>query len=220
MRFSSQMLLAHFTLAPVICLYSLGVDGFLSDYEVFEALNSANFAATPEFSDLDSRLHSVTRNIDQLRRNLRNVPGATLPNGRPVRPLSEDQRRHMEAELVHATQQQQRLQRAEDLAWIRSQTLKYLSHAPGSTQSVEHVRGFFTKLAALQKEHRFELMAHEALQLVNLRPTTAIEMHTIVEQFTEVHTCSDIFNASKLFIYGIYSYCDLTLCFSPTSLVS
>jgi hypothetical protein len=184
---------------------SIGVDGFLTDQEVFEALNSPNFATVMPLKTHEAKAQELHQKTEGIKRTLRGAP--PRPGARPPRRISEAERRVLEAELVHYTRLQQRVARGEDIAWVRTQTLEYLATCAGSTQKAEHVRTFFTRLAALQREHGFELMPHEALQLVNLRPTTSVEMHCIIEQCSEVRFVSlfyDFFHLYHLRSHSLY----------------
>ncbi|KAK7072644.1 hypothetical protein SK128_024423 [Halocaridina rubra] len=65
------------------------------------------------------------------------------------------------------------------LANIAFDTLKYLEKTPCRNQSPEVIHGF------LESVKDFKLTKAEKLQLINLRPTTPVEMQLIIEDSEE-----------------------------------
>ncbi|XP_037772461.1 DNA-directed RNA polymerase III subunit RPC9-like [Penaeus monodon] len=66
-----------------------------------------------------------------------------------------------------------------DLANIAFETMKYLEKTACRNQNAEVIQGF------LQAVKEFKLTKAEKLQLINLRPTTPVEMQLIIEDSEE-----------------------------------
>ncbi len=69
----------------------------------------------------------------------------------------------------------------ENTIWVRHHTLRYLAHHPAGTQTSEHTHAFMSALQTLLKQHGVRLTTAEILQLINLRPTTMVEIHRVSE---------------------------------------
>ncbi|XP_062522761.1 DNA-directed RNA polymerase III subunit RPC9-like [Corticium candelabrum] len=69
--------------------------------------------------------------------------------------------------------------RLENLATIAYETNKYLTDTSCTLQTPQIIKDFLTAL------HPFKLTRAEKLQLLNLRPTTAVEIHSIIEECEE-----------------------------------
>ncbi|MCL4129494.1 UNVERIFIED_CONTAM: hypothetical protein GTU68_052823 [Idotea baltica] len=67
------------------------------------------------------------------------------------------------------------------LANIAYDTVKYLEGTPCNSQNPEMIQSFLTSLP----KRGFKLTKAEKLQLINLRPTTPVEMQLIVEDSEE-----------------------------------
>lgn len=96
-----------------------------------------------------------------------------------------------EAKLEALTRKLNVLRKREDVTWAREQTLKYIHQRPGATQTPTDVEAFFTKLGKLQLQYGFELTSTEALQMLNHRPTQAVEFQVLVEHFYDRVTSTE-----------------------------
>ncbi|KAF9909881.1 hypothetical protein EC991_007871 [Linnemannia zychae] len=74
---------------------------------------------------------------------------------------------------------------AENLRTVEFEVQKYLAASPCSTQSAEQI-------AALKKAFgTYELMKVELLQILNLRPKSAVELLLVIEEFEERFSLND-----------------------------
>eukprot|EP00276_Gloeochaete_wittrockiana_P006973 CAMPEP_0184644474 /NCGR_PEP_ID=MMETSP0308-20130426/1189_1 /TAXON_ID=38269 /ORGANISM="Gloeochaete witrockiana, Strain SAG 46.84" /LENGTH=128 /DNA_ID=CAMNT_0027073025 /DNA_START=118 /DNA_END=504 /DNA_ORIENTATION=+ len=75
----------------------------------------------------------------------------------------------------------ERKARAEIRTQIEDQVLEYLKRTPAATQDTQSVARYISAI-----DTTFEgLTTPEKLQLINLRPTTLVEIHLIVEECEE-----------------------------------
>uniref|UniRef100_A0A915BD55 DNA-directed RNA polymerase III subunit RPC9 n=1 Tax=Parascaris univalens TaxID=6257 RepID=A0A915BD55_PARUN len=70
-------------------------------------------------------------------------------------------------------------QRVKALGTVIYETSSYLQNTPAATQKVENIENLIRALAP------FKLTAAETLQVINLRPSTAIELQLVVEECEE-----------------------------------
>ena len=87
-----------------------------------------------------------------------------------------------------------KLKRQEETVWMKHYALQYLSTLPASTQTNEAIQTFFRDIKAFCKKHSLELMAHEVMQLVNIRPTSDVILNIVVENVYERIRNEDIRN--------------------------
>ncbi|KAF8931994.1 hypothetical protein BGZ47_011587 [Haplosporangium gracile] len=74
---------------------------------------------------------------------------------------------------------------AENLRTVEFEVQKYLATSPCSTQSGDQIR-------ELKKAFKdYELMKVELLQILNLRPKSAVELLLVIEEFEERFTLED-----------------------------
>ncbi|KAF9128782.1 hypothetical protein BGW39_004774 [Mortierella sp. 14UC] len=74
---------------------------------------------------------------------------------------------------------------AENLRTVEFEVQKYLAASPCSTQSADQI-------VALKKAFgTYELMKVELLQILNLRPKSAVELLLVIEEFEERFTLDD-----------------------------
>jgi DNA-directed RNA polymerase subunit F len=81
---------------------------------------------------------------------------------------------------------EKRLNKRQHLATITYETTKYLEKTPCALQTEEIIEDFIRSLAP------YNLTKAEKLQLLNLRPTTAVEIQLLIEQSEERLTEDDI----------------------------
>lgn len=68
---------------------------------------------------------------------------------------------------------------------MKEKTLKYLAKRPAATQSLDHIDNFLTQFGELKKKMGFELTPQEVLHLINHRPTSTVDLHVLVEDYSE-----------------------------------
>ncbi|KAG0090933.1 hypothetical protein BGZ93_009076 [Podila epicladia] len=74
---------------------------------------------------------------------------------------------------------------AENLRTVEFEVQKYLNNSPCSTQSPEQIAAFKEAFKG------YELMKVELLQILNLRPRSAVELLLVIEEFEERFTLED-----------------------------
>ena len=79
----------------------------------------------------------------------------------------------------YANDQQKRKRSDQNLRTITYETLQYLTETPAAVQTSESIEDVLRSLSS------FSLTKAEKLQLINLRPTTAVEISLIVEESEE-----------------------------------
>lgn len=107
--------------------------------------------------------------------------------------LTEKQKKHV-AQAQVASHEQAVFRKLEQPCWMRSRMLEYLRECPAGRQDPTKLAAFLEGVEELQKSMNVELRLSqmELCQLVDLCPSTLVELHKVVEEcedrFLEVHT--------------------------------
>eukprot|EP00457_Paulinella_chromatophora_P014897 gb/GEZN01015395.1/.p1 GENE.gb/GEZN01015395.1/~~gb/GEZN01015395.1/.p1 ORF type:complete len:174 (+),score=39.62 gb/GEZN01015395.1/:243-764(+) len=75
----------------------------------------------------------------------------------------------------------QKLKPLSDFAWLSSEVQDYLKTTPAAHQTGEQIQSFLHKIQPFQSK----LSRKEVLQLINLRPTSMVEIHKVIEDVEE-----------------------------------
>lgn len=97
----------------------------------------------------------------------------------------ENEITNIQLELYELNVELRILQEQEQYAWCIDTTRNYLSNRPGWRQTSNTVEFFFKKLSELNQLHNFDIVPHEALQLINHRPTLHVDIQLFIEHFYE-----------------------------------
>lgn len=76
--------------------------------------------------------------------------------------------------------------KSQNLATLTYETFEYLSNTPCAQQSPESIKEFMKAMGA------YKLTKAEKLQLLNLRPSTAVELQVVIEEIEERLTEDEI----------------------------
>lgn len=103
-----------------------------------------------------------------------------MAKGKPLTEMDEDLRRKT-TKAHNAQMKIQRLKELENACWVRKQVLKYFSAHPPGSQTEDGIAKFLKEFPSLVGDG-VTLSKLEVLQLINLRPTTLVEMYRIIEE--------------------------------------
>jgi hypothetical protein len=143
-----------------------GQERLLTNYEVIEVLKSTRAAKYPGFHLLQQQISEAKRKAAVKRDDI--VP-------------ADLHQLHAADELCdEGTKDGRFLQGIEHSVWIRDKVLGYMNKHPAGAQDKACIRIFLSKLKTLMAG--VELMKIEILMLINLRPTTLVGIHTIIDR--------------------------------------
>lgn len=153
----------------------------LTDFEVYEVLSSQEMSRFKSVNEVASIMDRAKGASDRAAKKLKNA----LSRGGPT-VLQDKMTKELEDIIEKNNRTYARFREQQDFTWIREYTTKYLKLRPCATQNQKAIDDFCKSLQALIKEEKFELMPHEILHLINHRPTSAVDLHVLVEEYAEV----------------------------------
>uniref|UniRef100_A0A146L358 DNA-directed RNA polymerase III subunit RPC9 n=2 Tax=Lygus hesperus TaxID=30085 RepID=A0A146L358_LYGHE len=91
----------------------------------------------------------------------------------------------IQLQISEHTAQLHRLFEEEQYVWCIDTTRNYLNTRPGRYQNPQIIETFFNELSKLNQINNFDIITHEALQLLNHRPILHVDIQLIIEHFYE-----------------------------------
>jgi len=151
----------------------------LTNFEVWRVLNEPSL----QKYDYDAIAVEIQQTISTMRKTerFRSIPYAELSQ----RDRKDVRKAHMAKDTMP------RLRQLEQACWVRKQVLSYLSHSPTVNQTQEAIQAFLQRLHEFVGDTR-NLSVVEVSQIIDLRPTTAVEMYRIIDD------CEVRFNETQL----------------------
>ncbi|KAF7727240.1 hypothetical protein EC973_007853 [Apophysomyces ossiformis] len=112
---------------------------------------------------------------------IKNARAAMISNYEVLSLLEEQQSMQKAAQIANPE-----IEYSEHLRTIQFELTEYLKATPCGTQSVEQVKNFLERFSA------FQLTRAEKLQILNLRPKSAVEIYLLIEECEERFSEGDL----------------------------
>jgi DNA-directed RNA polymerase subunit F len=186
-----------------MCLSVSAQDALLSSHETYVLLQSdAGARRVPSWSHYErllqeSKHFSLARQVRERRQQMmRPKPAQTERKGdesaaavaaaaEMPEPERHTARASLRSSMVAGRSSLPELRPIADTVWIRSEALAYLREQPCSVQSRDHLQQFMAALSALLQRESLKLTIQEIQLLVDLRPDTLVEIHSIIDECEE-----------------------------------